>query len=86
LRTDQRPLHELVAAQAIATPNALAVLGGRCQLTYAELNHAANRLSIFYLPPYSPELNPDEWAWKNIKHDQIKKAVPISQQHSVVSS
>jgi transposase len=39
------------------------------------------RLSIFYLPPYSPELNPDEWAWKNIKHDQIKKAVPMSQQH-----
>jgi transposase len=39
------------------------------------------RLSLFFLPPYSPELNPDEWAWKNIKHDQIKKAVPMSQQH-----
>lgn len=22
------------------------------------------RLSLFFLPPYSPELNPDEWVWK----------------------
>lgn len=25
------------------------------------------------LPPYSPELNPDEWVWKNIKHDHAGK-------------
>jgi transposase len=29
------------------------------------------RLELFFLPPYSPELNPDEWVWKNVKHDQI---------------
>jgi transposase len=29
------------------------------------------RLSIFFLPPYSPQLNPDEWVWKNVKCDQI---------------
>jgi transposase len=29
------------------------------------------RLSLFFLPPYSPELNPDEWVWKNVKHDHI---------------
>jgi transposase len=29
------------------------------------------RLTLFYLPPYSPELNPDEWVWKNVKHDQV---------------
>jgi transposase len=29
------------------------------------------RLELFYLPPYSPELNPDEWVWKNVKHDRI---------------
>jgi transposase len=34
------------------------------------------RLRLFFLPPYSPELNPDEWVWKNIKHDKIgRKAV-----------
>jgi transposase len=29
------------------------------------------RLQLFFLPPYSPDLNPDEWVWKNVKHDQI---------------
>jgi transposase len=29
------------------------------------------RLELFFLPPYSPELNPDEWVWKNIKHDRV---------------
>lgn len=32
------------------------------------------RLRLFYLPPYSPELNPDEWVWKNVKHDRIGPA------------
>lgn len=27
------------------------------------------RLRLYFLPPYSPELNPDEWVWKNVKHD-----------------
>jgi transposase len=29
------------------------------------------RLRLFFLPGYSPELNPDEWVWKNVKvrHD-----------------
>ena len=39
------------------------------------------RLSLFFLPPYSPELNPDEWVWKNVKRDQIKPAVPMGQPH-----
>ena len=29
------------------------------------------RLQLFFLPPYSPDLNPDEWVWKNVKHDAI---------------
>ena len=29
------------------------------------------RLRLCFLPGYSPELNPDEWVWKNIKHDRI---------------
>jgi transposase len=31
------------------------------------------RLKLFRLPGYSPELNPDEWVWKNVKHDRIGK-------------
>ncbi|MBB6173412.1 transposase [Nocardiopsis mwathae] len=29
---------------------------------------------MFYLPPYSPQLNPDEWVWKNIKNDNVGRA------------
>ena len=32
------------------------------------------RLRLFYLPGYSPQLNPDEWIWKNVKADRIGKA------------
>lgn len=32
------------------------------------------KLKIFYLPTYSPELNPDEWVWQNIKNHQIGRA------------
>jgi transposase len=36
------------------------------------------RLELFFLPPYSPELNPDEWASKNARHDKIARAVPLT--------
>jgi transposase len=36
------------------------------------------RLSIFFLPPYSPDLNPDEWVWKNVKNDRIGRGVIMS--------
>jgi transposase len=29
------------------------------------------RLKLFTLPGYSPHLNPDEWVWKNVKHDRL---------------
>ena len=38
------------------------------------------RLKLFYLPGYSPELNPDEWVWKNVKHDRIGKTGVTSKQ------
>jgi len=38
------------------------------------------RLRLFFLPGYSPELNPDEWVWKNVKHDRIGKTGVTSKQ------
>jgi len=38
------------------------------------------RLRLFFLPGYSPELNPDEWVWKNVKHDRIGKTGVTSRQ------
>lgn len=32
------------------------------------------RLRLLRLPAYSPELNPDEWVWKNVKADRIGRA------------
>jgi transposase len=32
------------------------------------------RLHLYFLPPYSPELNPDEWVWKHVKHDKIGRS------------
>jgi transposase len=32
------------------------------------------RLRMYFLPGYSPELNPDEWVWKNVKHDRVGRA------------
>ncbi|MPZ71307.1 MAG: hypothetical protein GEU71_17560 [Actinobacteria bacterium] len=38
----------------------------------------AGKLRLFFLPPYSPELNPDEWVWKNVKHDRVGKTAITS--------
>lgn len=32
------------------------------------------RLQLFFLPPYSPELNPDEQVWNYVKHHGVAKA------------
>ena len=29
------------------------------------------RLRLFFLPGYSPELNPDEFVWKYVKHQKV---------------
>ena len=39
---------------------------------YAEESNGM--LALFFLPPYSPDLNPDEWVWKNVKHDNLGRA------------
>jgi transposase len=35
-----------------------------------------NRIELFFLPGYSPDLNPDEWVWKNVKNDNVARIVP----------
>ena len=39
---------------------------------------ADGRLSIFFLPPYSPDLNPDEWVWNNVKNERLGRGVIMS--------
>lgn len=40
------------------------------------LKEHEDRIELFFLPPYSPDLNPDEWVWKNVKHDSIYRVIP----------
>ena len=35
-----------------------------------------DRIELFFLPSYSPDLNPDEWVWKNAKNDHVAREVP----------
>ena len=39
---------------------------------YVESTQGA--LTLFFLPPYSPQLNPDEWVWKNVK---VRHEAPV---------
>jgi transposase len=43
----------------------------RANATKQFIADTAGRLRLFFLPGYSPELNPDEWVWKNVKADRI---------------
>jgi transposase len=45
----------------------------RAKATTEFVTATHGRLRLFLLPGYSPELNPDEWVWKNVKHDRIGK-------------
>jgi transposase len=40
----------------------------------AYVEESNGMLTLFFLPPYSPSLNPDEWVWKNVKHDNLGRA------------
>jgi transposase len=39
--------------------------------TAAFVKSTKGRLKLFFLPGYSPQLNPDEWVWKYIKNDHV---------------
>lgn len=48
----------------------------------------APRLQLFLLPPYSPELNPDEWVWNDLKNNGLgRKGItgPAQMQREVLA-
>jgi transposase len=38
------------------------------------------RLTLFFLPAYAPQLNPDEWVWRSVK-TALKRVVPVGVSH-----
>ncbi len=41
------------------------------------LERVRERLTVFYLPPYFPKLNPTEYLWTYIKWDKMKNYCPM---------
>ena len=45
------------------------------------------KLKLFFLPPYSPELNPDELVWNDVKNNGVGRSIvsePRDLQRAVV--
>jgi transposase len=40
----------------------------------------AGKLEVFYLPPYSPELNPDEQVWNDLKSNGLNRSAIVDQE------
>jgi transposase len=47
----------------------------RAKKTKAFVETLGGRLKLFYLPPYSPDRNPDELVWKHLKADTVGRMV-----------
>jgi transposase len=63
-------------ASGTSNPIYLVVDGHPVHRSIAVKNHIASlngKITLVFLPGYSPDPNPDEWVWKNVKHDQIGK-------------
>jgi transposase len=57
-------------------------------IKFIESEPVKKRFRLFYLPPYSPELNPDERVWNDLKNNAVgKKAItaPDQMRGSVIS-
>lgn len=47
----------------------------RAKKTRAFVETLGGKLKLFYLPPYSPDRNPDELVWKHLKADTVGRMV-----------
>ncbi|MEJ2118285.1 MAG: IS630 family transposase [Alphaproteobacteria bacterium] len=50
----------------------------RAKKTQAFVAATGGKLRLFYLPPYSPDYNPDELVWKHLKADTVGRMVTTS--------
>ena len=50
----------------------------RAKKTKAFVETLGGKLKLFFLPPYSPDRNPDELVWKHLKADTVGKMVTTS--------
>lgn len=43
----------------------------RAKVVSEYVESTGGHLRLYFLPGYSPQLNPDEWVWKSVKHDHV---------------
>ena len=57
-------------------------------IKFIENEKIKKRLRLFFLPPYSPELNPDERAWNALKNNAVGRQIITTpdQMHSSIIS
>lgn len=47
----------------------------KAKLVQAFLERMKEKLRLFYLPPYSPELNPNEYVWNDVKNHGVGRSM-----------
>jgi transposase len=53
----------------------------RSRLVRDYVQSLGGRLRLFFLPPYSPELNPDEQVWNHVKHHGVGRMFAVGKGH-----
>ena len=52
----------------------------RARKVFEFVRKTKGKLRLFFLPPYSPELNPDEWVWNHLKNHGVGKRIVRSRE------
>jgi transposase len=52
------------------------------------IESVSDKFSLFFLPPYSPELNPDERVWNDLKNNVVGRhsITSLKEMRSIVTS
>ena len=60
----------------------------KCVTRFIETESMKKRFRLFFLPPYSPELNPDERVWNDLKNNSMGRQIMTApdQMHRAVIS
>lgn len=54
----------------------------KANVVKAYINNLAGKLELHFLPPYAPDLNPDEFVWSHMKQNGVSKK-PLKQNESM---
>ena len=53
----------------------------KARLVKTFVEKVKGQLRLFYLPPYSPELNPDEYVWNDVKNNAVGRSIITNPKH-----